>query len=89
MNTKMLGVKQIKKCLCFRAVKGFPVQPSKNFCVSSSQNVRLNFEEFSSKKVRSDLAPIVIAHGMLGSLSNWWALMYLSGPVFFKQSYPS
>ena len=41
------------------------------FSKSLAAFVRLNYEEFSSENLRKDLEPIVIAHGMLGSLANW------------------
>lgn len=46
----------------------------RHFSTSFCSNVRLNFEEFTSKNVRTDLSPIVIAHGMLGSLANWTSI---------------
>lgn len=55
-----------------KAFQAFLQSPTKaQLCTSATNLVRLNFEEFSSANVKKDLEPIVIAHGMLGSLANW------------------
>ena len=67
----MWWLKSAKQGLTVRPIAVYLFQPTVAFSSSPRRSVKLNFEEYSSKKVRKDLLPVVIAHGMLGSLVNW------------------